>query len=173
MSNSIVKVFSILAAVLFISLTVLELNAEARAGGSRSSGSRGSKSYSRPAPTYQQPAQARPQAATPPSTYQQQGGGFMRSMAGGLMGGSDRQHALQRFCQCRQRNTRQQRWRNRLSGNNHAGRRWIHALSLYSETKNRQRLERNGRPTSDRGSGLPQNRNTRHNNKRYLQSNWE
>lgn len=87
MSSRIVKVFSILAAVLFISLTVLELNAEARAGGSRSSGSRGSKSYSRPAPAYQQPAQARPQPATPPTTYQQQGGGFMRSMAGGLMGG--------------------------------------------------------------------------------------
>jgi len=88
MTNKILKTFSILAAVLFLSLTVMELNAEARAGGSRSSGSRGSRSYSRPAPAYQQPSQARPQAATPPSTFQQpQSGGFMRSMAGGMMGG--------------------------------------------------------------------------------------
>ncbi len=88
MTNKILKTFSILAAVLFLSLTVLELNAEARAGGSRSSGSRGSRSYSRPAPAYQQPSQARPQTAAPPSTFQQpQSGGFMRSMAGGMMGG--------------------------------------------------------------------------------------
>jgi predicted lipid-binding transport protein (Tim44 family) len=78
-----------LAAALLLSITVLELNAEARAGGSRSMGSRGSRSYSRPmtAPSYQ-PSQARPQYGPAPGAYQQQaGGGFMRSMAGGLMGG--------------------------------------------------------------------------------------
>ncbi len=68
--------------------------AEARAGGSRSSGSRGSRSYSRPAApsTAPSPYQAAPQQARPmgPSPYQQPqpaGGGFLRSMAGGLLGG--------------------------------------------------------------------------------------
>jgi hypothetical protein len=89
MKNRIVKVFTVLAAVLFMSITVMELNAEARAGGSRSMGSRGSRSYSRPAaaPSYQPPP--RQQAAPAAGGFQQQpaGGGFMRSMAGGLAGG--------------------------------------------------------------------------------------
>lgn len=88
MKNRAVKVFTIMAAVLFLSISVLELTAEARAGGSRSMGSRGSRSYSRPAPTYTQPSQPRQQAAPAPGAFQQQaGGGFMRSMAGGMMGG--------------------------------------------------------------------------------------
>jgi predicted lipid-binding transport protein (Tim44 family) len=91
MKNHLVKIFTVMAAVLFLSITVLELNAEARAGGSRSSGSRGSRSYSRPAaPSYQtsQPSPTRQQAAPAPGAFQQQaGGGFMRSMAGGMMGG--------------------------------------------------------------------------------------
>jgi hypothetical protein len=88
MKNKAVKVFTILAAVLFLSISVLELNAEARAGGGRSMGSRGSRSYSRPAPSYSQPAQPRQQAAPAPGAFQQSaGGGFMRSMAGGMMGG--------------------------------------------------------------------------------------
>jgi predicted lipid-binding transport protein (Tim44 family) len=77
-----------MAAVLFLSITVLEFNAEARAGGSRSMGSRGSRSYSRPATTSPQPSQSRQQVAPAPGPFQQQaGGGFMRSMAGGMMGG--------------------------------------------------------------------------------------
>lgn len=91
MKNRVVKVFTVIAAVLFMSITVLELNADARAGGSRSMGSRGSRSYSRPAsPSYQpsQPSPPRQQAAPAPGAFQQQaGGGFMRSMAGGMMGG--------------------------------------------------------------------------------------
>jgi len=86
MKRYFVKVMTVMAAVLFLSITVMELNAEARAGGSRSFGSRGSRSYSRPAtaPTYQ----SRPQAAPAPGAFQQPaGGGFMRSMAGGMMGG--------------------------------------------------------------------------------------
>ena len=88
MKNHLVKVFTVMAAVLFLSITVLELNAEARAGGSRSSGSRGSRSYSRPAAP-SQPIPPRQQAAPAPGSFQQQpaGGGFMRSMAGGMMGG--------------------------------------------------------------------------------------
>jgi hypothetical protein len=45
----LVKAATVIVAVLFLSITVLELNAHARAGGSRSSGSSGSRSYSRPA----------------------------------------------------------------------------------------------------------------------------
>jgi len=88
MKKHVVKVFALLAAVLFLSITVLEFNAHARIGGSRSFGSRGTRSYSRPASPTSQPSQLRQQAAPSPSPFQQQaGGGFMRSMAGGMMGG--------------------------------------------------------------------------------------
>ncbi|GAM11321.1 hypothetical protein OR1_03634 [Geobacter sp. OR-1] len=88
MKKHVVRVFTVLAAVLFMSITVMELNAEARAGGSRSMGSRGSRSYSRPATNYSQPYQSRQQVAPAPSPFQQQaGGGFLRGMAGGIMGG--------------------------------------------------------------------------------------
>jgi predicted lipid-binding transport protein (Tim44 family) len=82
-----VKVFAVLAAVMFLSITVLELNAHARAGGSRSSGSGGSRSYSRPASPSSPSSQSRQQAAPAPGQFQQPGGGFMRSMAGGIAGG--------------------------------------------------------------------------------------
>lgn len=88
MKKYVGRTFAILAAVLFLSLTVLELTAEARAGGGRSSGSRGSRSYSRPASPYSQPSQSRQQMAPSPSPFQQSaGGGFMRSIAGGMVGG--------------------------------------------------------------------------------------
>jgi len=88
MKKQVARVFALLAAVLFLSITVLQLNAEARAGGSRSFGSRGTRSYSRPAGTYSQPNQSRQQLAPAPTPFQQQaGGGFMRNMAGGIMGG--------------------------------------------------------------------------------------
>ncbi|MFZ2950287.1 MAG: hypothetical protein WA003_12450 [Desulfuromonadaceae bacterium] len=88
MKSRVVKVFTVMAAVLFMSITVMELNAEARVGGSRSMGSRGSRSYSRPASTSSQPSQSIPQAASAPGAFQQPaGGGFMRGMAGGMMGG--------------------------------------------------------------------------------------
>ena len=88
MKNRVVKVCTVIAAALFLSITVLELNAEARAGGSRSMGSRGSRSYSQPASPSYQPSQSRQQAAPAPGGFQQPaGGGFMRSMAGGLAGG--------------------------------------------------------------------------------------
>lgn len=83
MKKIVVRGCTVLAAVLFLSITVLELTAHARAGGSRSSGSR---SYSRPASPSSQPRQQ--QAAPSPGSFQQQqGGGFMRNMAGGLAGG--------------------------------------------------------------------------------------
>jgi hypothetical protein len=88
MKYRIIRMGTVLAAVLFLSLIVLEHSAEARAGGSRSMGSRGSRSYSRPAAPSSQTGPSRQQAAPAPGGFQQQqGGGFMRSMAGGLMGG--------------------------------------------------------------------------------------
>jgi len=88
---------SILGCLLLASsmLTLLFMTAEAdaRAGGSRSSGSRGTRSYSQPAApsTAPSPYRAAPQQARPasPSPFQQPqaAGGFLRSMAGGLVGG--------------------------------------------------------------------------------------
>jgi len=88
MRKNAVKVLTLLAAVLFLSVTVLELKADARAGGGRSMGSRGSRSYSPPS-TYQQSGPSRQQTAPTanPAIQQPAGGGFMRSMAGGLVGG--------------------------------------------------------------------------------------
>lgn len=63
--------------------------AEARAGGSRSFGSRGSRSYSRPASPSAAPStqQASPISPSPSAQPQPAGGGFLRSMAGGIAGG--------------------------------------------------------------------------------------
>src|SRR5512138_2146901 len=88
MKNHLVKLVTMMAAVLFLSVTVMELAADARVGGGRSFGSRGSRSYSRPVSPYSQPTPSRQQAAPAPAPFQQQpGGGFMRSLAGGIMGG--------------------------------------------------------------------------------------
>jgi predicted lipid-binding transport protein (Tim44 family) len=88
MKRKIVKVCALVASVMFLSMTVLEFNAHARVGGGRSSGSIGSRSYSRPASPYTQPSPSRPLMAPAPSPMQQPaGGGFLRSMAGGIAGG--------------------------------------------------------------------------------------
>jgi len=79
MKRHVVKVFTMVAAVMFLSLTVLEMTAHARAGGGRSSG--GSRTYSRQAA----PSQTRQQMAPAPNPMG--GGTFMRSMAGGIAGG--------------------------------------------------------------------------------------
>jgi predicted lipid-binding transport protein (Tim44 family) len=91
MKKQIVTVCAVLAGILFLSISVLELTAHARAGGSRSMGSRGSRSYSQPAAPPSQAIPPRQQAAPAPAPnpipQQQQSGGFMRNMAGGLLGG--------------------------------------------------------------------------------------
>jgi predicted lipid-binding transport protein (Tim44 family) len=88
MKHHLVTFFTLLFAVVVLSIGLLETIAEARAGGGRSMGSRGARSYSRPASPSPLPSQSRPQYAPAPNPLQQQaGGGFMRSMAGGLMGG--------------------------------------------------------------------------------------
>ncbi len=88
MKKHALRFITLLAAVMLVSVTVLEFDAHARAGGgSRSMGSAGSRSYSRPAsPSYQPPP--RPQQAAPAPGYQPPAsGGFLRSMAGGMVGG--------------------------------------------------------------------------------------
>jgi predicted lipid-binding transport protein (Tim44 family) len=88
MKKQVGKVLAVMVAAMVLSVTVLELNADARAGARRSSGSRGTQNYSRPASPSPQPSQPRPQVAPAPTPNQPPaGGGFMRSMAGGLMGG--------------------------------------------------------------------------------------
>jgi predicted lipid-binding transport protein (Tim44 family) len=78
---------------LFFLLSALEIDAWARAGGGGSMGSRGSRSYSAPrstpAPAPSSPSQGSRQLNTPaaPAPSPFGGGGFLRSMAGGLVGG--------------------------------------------------------------------------------------
>ncbi|MCM2358933.1 MAG: Tim44 domain-containing protein [Geobacteraceae bacterium] len=89
MKRNIYRFFTVVAAAILLTTGFIDSEAHARAGGGRSMGSRGTRSYSTPASPYSQPQaspQARPYAQSP---YQQQpaGGGFLRSMAGGLVGG--------------------------------------------------------------------------------------
>jgi predicted lipid-binding transport protein (Tim44 family) len=86
-----IKIGSVLAAALFILMYILPLDVEARFGGGRSFGSRGSRSTfgssnsysSTPSKSYSSQTTRNPGSpATPP-----QSGGFLRNMAGGLAGG--------------------------------------------------------------------------------------
>ncbi|MDP2839637.1 MAG: Tim44 domain-containing protein [Syntrophales bacterium] len=78
---------------MFFLLSVMEIDAWARAGGGRSMGSRGSRTYtaprSTPAPTPSSPSQGSKQFNTPPAPASSPfgGGGFLRGMAGGIIGG--------------------------------------------------------------------------------------
>ena len=75
---------------LFFVLSILEIDAWARAGGGRSFGSMGSRSFSTPRST-PAPAPSSPsrQYGTPaqPTSSPFGGGGFLRGMAGGIAGG--------------------------------------------------------------------------------------
>jgi predicted lipid-binding transport protein (Tim44 family) len=86
MNMKIIKSIAIFAALLMVTVAVLNTDAFARAGGGRSIGSTGSRSYSRPSTPYSQPSPSQTQTA--PLPYQQPaGGGFFRNMAGGILGG--------------------------------------------------------------------------------------
>ncbi|MDD2851677.1 MAG: Tim44 domain-containing protein [Desulfuromonadaceae bacterium] len=88
MKRHAIRGFVLLAAIMLISVTVMEHEADARAGRSRSMGSRGSRSYSQPASPYSQPSPSRPYQTAPSPGYQPPAsGGFLRSMAGGIAGG--------------------------------------------------------------------------------------
>jgi predicted lipid-binding transport protein (Tim44 family) len=83
------------AAFIYLFFGVLELDAFARAGGGRSSGSRGSRpsgpsrSYSAPSPSQPstQPQPNSSQLGTGTPFQQPSSGGFLRGLAGGVMGG--------------------------------------------------------------------------------------
>ena len=85
------------AAFVYLFFGILELDAFARAGGGRSSGSRGSRpsgpsrSYSSPSQPKSDPGsygvQTRPTNPQPGPFQQPSSGGFLRGLAGGLMGG--------------------------------------------------------------------------------------
>lgn len=90
MNSNMARKGLIIVTVLFLAVCVFEVSAHARAGGGRTSGSMGSRSYSRPASPYSQPyrQQAAPAQGPYNTPYQQPaGGGFFRNMAGGIMGG--------------------------------------------------------------------------------------
>ncbi|MBK5276846.1 MAG: Tim44 domain-containing protein [Desulfuromonadales bacterium] len=91
MRRPVVTIVTLSAAALFLAVTFFEFEAQARVGGSRSMGSRGTRSYSQPASPSPQSSPSRPQQAAPAPApaYQQPAtsGGFFRSMAGGIAGG--------------------------------------------------------------------------------------
>jgi len=86
MKKNMLKVFSLLLVMLFLCGVTFEYDAYARAGGGRSSGSSGSRSYSPPSRSTSNPATPS-QPSTAPAPAQPAGGGFLRSMGGGLLGG--------------------------------------------------------------------------------------
>jgi predicted lipid-binding transport protein (Tim44 family) len=79
--------FAVFLITLFVTGVFIENDVYARAGGARSSGSSGSRSYSPPSRSTSNPAA--PTQPTSPSSMPAQpaGGGFLRSMGGGLLGG--------------------------------------------------------------------------------------
>ncbi|MEX0802212.1 MAG: Tim44 domain-containing protein, partial [Candidatus Binatia bacterium] len=78
-----------LFAIIGLSQIVLEMDADARAGGGRSGGFRGSRSFQAPSRP-SQPAQPRREATPPPQQAGQmapQSGGFMRGLGTAVLGG--------------------------------------------------------------------------------------
>lgn len=88
-SSRWIKYGLMIFSLFFFVTYVLELDAYARIGGSRSFGSRGSRSYSTPASPQSSPASPSRQMGAAPSApaAAPQSGGFLRGMAGGLVGG--------------------------------------------------------------------------------------
>ncbi|SNB44983.1 Tim44 domain-containing protein [Geobacter sp. DSM 9736] len=90
MKNNAMKLFVAAVTLLLLAAALPDRSADARAGGGRSSGSRGSRSYSPPNRSYSRPAPAPSRDAFPgsaPVQRQTGSGGFLRSMAGGIVGG--------------------------------------------------------------------------------------
>jgi predicted lipid-binding transport protein (Tim44 family) len=83
-SSRWIKYGLMIFSLFFFATYVMELDADARAGGGMSSGSRGSRSYSAPSSPSSPSRQAQPPSSQPAPS---QGGGFMRGIAGGLVGG--------------------------------------------------------------------------------------
>lgn len=90
--NRWIKVGFVLFTFLFFFFSILEIDAFARAGGGRSSGSRGSRT-SPPSRSYQSPTPSQPSKETArpsqpsPQTFQQPQSSIWRGIAGGVIGG--------------------------------------------------------------------------------------
>jgi len=85
LAEKCIKYGLVIVSLVTLLFYVLEIDASARAGGSRSFGSRGSRSYSSPSSPSKSATSPTRQVA--PAMSQPQGGGFLRNMAGGLAGG--------------------------------------------------------------------------------------
>jgi len=84
-----VRLLTILAALLVTTFLVVEQDAQARAGGGRSMGSRGTRSYSRPVapPSQMSPSRQSAPAGVGAAPYQQPGRGMFGNFGSGLLGG--------------------------------------------------------------------------------------
>ncbi len=87
MSGKFLRMLTLVAILVGIIAVIGAGQAEARAGGGRSMGSRGSRSYSPPGQSYSQPARPAAPSYQPSPMARPQSGGFLRSMAGGMVGG--------------------------------------------------------------------------------------
>jgi len=85
LAEKCIKYGLVIVSLVTLLFYVLEIDAFARAGGSKSFGSRGSRSYS--SPSSPSKSATTPSRQMAPATSQPQSGGFMKSMAGGLAGG--------------------------------------------------------------------------------------
>ena len=73
--------------MLFAGTAVIIQDADARAGGGRSFGGSGSRSSAAPSRSYSSPSPASPSQQPGQAPVQPAGGGFLRSMGGGILGG--------------------------------------------------------------------------------------
>lgn len=89
MTGKFYRMLMMATVVVFVATLAGECMVEARVGGGRSMGSRGTRSYAPPSRSYSQPAPSQPGSPgyQPSPMGQPQSGGFLRSMAGGMVGG--------------------------------------------------------------------------------------
>jgi predicted lipid-binding transport protein (Tim44 family) len=81
------RVISLILIILFVGASSVVQDADARAGGGRSSGSSGSRSSAAPSRSNSGASTGTPSQQSVQSPAQPAGGGFLRSMGGGILGG--------------------------------------------------------------------------------------
>lgn len=81
------KMTIVMLVMLFAGVAVLEHDAFARAGGGRSFGGSGSRSFSPPSRSYSGSGASQQRTSSSPVQPAPAGGGFLRSMGGGILGG--------------------------------------------------------------------------------------
>lgn len=80
-------VLSLILVMLFVGAAGVVRDADARAGGGRSFGSSGSRGFAAPSRSYSGASSGAPSQQSVQSPAQPAGGGFLRSMGGGILGG--------------------------------------------------------------------------------------